>query len=200
MQQLVSVKNSCPSSTSKLAVGTTWTWNDISPAPKSNGRFSMTPSVLWVKVLTDSMVSLWLDLNGILPNVHQTECGITMHSVPWSRMQERICPWCITALIHLSDMKCSVTMQLSSLLCRHPSYFFKKSYILGALDSLLTETVLMVTCLVVVRSLNTLRMSVDTAISLCIGMLIVESNMWSTTHLSASLSSSGKASLYCMDD
>jgi hypothetical protein len=148
----------------------------------------------------DSMVSLWLDLSGILPNVRQTERSITMHSVPWSRMQERICLWCITALIHLSDVKCSVTMRPLSLLCRHPSYFFKKFYVSGALDNSLTESVLTVMRLVVVRSLNTLHMSVDTTISSCIGMLIVESNMQSTMCLSESLSSSRKAYLYCMDE
>jgi len=200
VRQLVSVKNGCPSSTSKLAVGTTWTWNNISPAPKSNGRFSMTPSISSVEVLMDSMVSLWSDLSGIPPNVCQTECGITMHSAPWSRMQERICPWCITALIHLSDVKCSATMRPSSLLCRHPSYFFKKSCVSGMPDSSLMETVLTVMRLVVVRSLNTLHMSVDTVISSHIGMLIVESSMQSTTCLSASLSSSRKVYLYCVDD
>jgi hypothetical protein len=85
----------------------------------------MTPSVLLVEVLMDSMISLWSDLSRIPPNVCQTELSITMHSAPWSRMQERICPWCVTALIHLSNMKCSVTMQPLSLLCRHLSYFFK---------------------------------------------------------------------------
>jgi hypothetical protein len=110
VRQLVSVKNGCPSSMSKLVVGTTWTWNNISPAPKSNGRFSMTPSILLAEVLTDSMVSLWLDLSRILPNVCQTERSITMHSAPWSRMQERIHPWCITTLIHLSNVKCSATI------------------------------------------------------------------------------------------
>jgi hypothetical protein len=161
---------------------------------------AMTPSVSSVEVLMDSMVSLWSDLSGIPPNVRQTERGITMHSAPWSRMQERIRPWCVTALIHLSDVKCSATMRPSSLLCRHPSYFFKNSCVSGVLDSSLMETVPTVTHLVVVRSLNTLHTSVDTAISSRIGMLIVESNMRSTMCLSVSLSSSGKAYWYCVDN
>ena len=70
-----------PSNKSKLALGTTWTCKQISPAPKSRQRFSTTPRVDLVLVLALDIIITWLDRTGRARSSH-TRLGMATISEP----------------------------------------------------------------------------------------------------------------------